>query len=66
MSKIIKEQTTEKKMEIQLNKPSISAKELSLKKMALSQKQDGVTKLALSDKEERKQLWDIWKDKHPE
>ena len=34
--------------------------------MALSQNQNGVTKLTLSDKEERKQLWDNWKAKHPE
>ena len=34
--------------------------------MALSNNQDGVTKLALSDKEERKNLWEIWKTKHPE
>ena len=53
-------------MEIQRNKPKISEKELFLKKMALSQRQNGVTKLTLSDKEERKQLWDSWKAKHPE
>ena len=54
------------KMETQINKPRISDKEISLKKMALSQNQDGVTKLALSDKEERKNLWESWKAKHPE
>ena len=53
-------------MEAQIKKPNISNKELSLKRMGLSQIQSGVTKLTLSDKEERKQLWDNWKTKHPE
>ena len=53
-------------MEAQIKKSNISDKELSLKRMALSQIQSGVTKLTLSDKEERKQLWDNWKTKHPE
>ena len=53
-------------MELQTNESNISDKELALKKMALSQRQNEVVKLALSNKEERKQLWDRWKTKHPE
>ena len=53
-------------METQTNNSGISDKELALKKMALSQRQDKVLKVALSNGEERKQLWDKWKTKHPE
>ena len=53
-------------METHANNSGISDKELALKKMALSQKQGKVIKIALSNGEERKQLWDKWKTKHPE
>ena len=53
-------------MEPQIKRSEMSDKELALKKMNLSQRRNGVIKLALSDKEKRKQLWDMWKTKHPE
>ena len=34
--------------------------------MKLSQKQEGITNLTVSDEKERKQLWDEWKNKHPD
>ena len=48
------------------NMENISEKELAMKKMGLNPWQDGVIKLAVSNKEKRKQLWDMWRTKHPE
>ena len=47
------------------NMENISEKELAMKKMGLNPWQDGVIKLAVSNKEKRKQLWDMWRTKHP-
>ena len=53
-------------MESQTKEKTISKKEMDLKKMKISQKQEGITNLTVSEEEERKQLWDEWKNKHPD
>ena len=52
-------------MESLTKEKTISKKEMDLKKMKLSQKQEGITKLTVSNEEERKKLWDEWKNKYP-
>ena len=41
-------------------------KEISLKKMRLSIRQEDISTVAIADNEERKQLWEEWKNLHPE